>query len=289
MAPPPDQDELENLRREVDRLDGAMVDLLAERMRVVQAIARIKRVAADGRPAIRPGREAVILRRLKERAAGRFPEGALLRMWRELLAATTRAQAPFTVVVQVPPDQPALWDVARDHFGSLTPLRRAESGSQALRLLAEDAGRLAVLPLPGEEHSWWASLLDAPAPPLRVVARLPFANTGTYPEGAGGLVVGAIEPEPSGDDASLVAVQTIEEVSRARLLEPLLAAGMAPRWLASRRLAEDGEALHLLELDGFLAARDPRFEQALASAREHVLRCVWLGGYARPLPAGGSA
>jgi chorismate mutase len=289
MALPPDQEQLETLRREVDRLDGAMVDLLAERMRVVQAIARIKQAAVNGRPALRPGREAVILRRLAERAAGRFPTGALVRMWRELLAATTRAQAPFTVAVQVPPDQPALWDVARDHFGAATPILRAESGSQALRLLAEDASRLAVLPLPGEEHGWWASLLDTSVLPLRVVARLPFSDPGTYPEGIGGFVVGAIEPEPSGDDASLVAVETVAEVSRARLLEPLGAAGLGPRWLATRRQAETGRALHLLELDGFLAPHDLRLDQALAGAREHVLRCVRLGGYARPLPAGGGA
>ncbi|MEK0084040.1 chorismate mutase [Benzoatithermus flavus] len=286
MAPPPDHEELENLRREVDRLDAAMVDLLAERMRVVQAIARIKQAATNGRPAIRPGREAVILRRLAERAAGRFPTAALLRMWRELLAATTRAQAPFTVAVQVPPDQPALWDVARDHFGSLTPMLRTESGSQALRLLAEDVSRLAVLPLPGEEHGWWISLLDTSVLPLRIVARLPFSNPGTYPEGVDGFVVGAIEPEPSGDDVSLIAVETVEDVSRARLLELLGAAGQAPRWLAGRRRSEAGHALHLLELDGFPMPHDPRLDHVLAHAREHVLRCVWLGGYARPLPVG---
>lgn len=285
MAPPPDQDELENLRREVDRLDAAMVDLLAERMRVVGAIARVKQDAAEGRPALRPGREAVIMRRLAERAAGRFPGGALLRMWRELLAATTRAQAPYTIVVYAPPDQPALWDVARDHFGSLTPAIRAESGSQALRLLAEDPCRIAALPLPSEEHGWWASLADMPAASPRVVARLPFGAVGAYPEGAGGLVVGAIPPEPSGDDVGLVAFETLDGISRARLLEPLTTLGLAPRWLASRRRGEGGGTLHLVELDGFLAPGDPRLEQALAGAREHVLRCVRLGGYARPLPA----
>ena len=147
MASPPDP-ELDDLRREVDRLDDAMVDLLAERMRVVGAIARIKQPAATGLPAIRPGREASILRRLVARAGDRLPAGTLVRMWRELLAATTRAQAPLAIAAWVPPDQPELWDIARDQFGSLAQIQRAGSWSHALRLLADGGAQLVVLPLP---------------------------------------------------------------------------------------------------------------------------------------------
>jgi chorismate mutase / prephenate dehydratase len=287
MATPPDQD-LEDLRREVDRLDGAMVDLLAERMRVVRAIAAIKRVAAlDGQPAIRPGREAVILRRIARRAAGRFPAGALVRMWRELLAATTRSQAPLAVAAFVPPDQPELWDIARDHFGSLTPVQRAGGWSQALRLLADGAAQLAVLPLPRDGEPWWASLLNRPARPLRVVARLPFGGlAGAYPEGSGGLVVGTFDPDASGADVTLVAAETPGEVGHARLLDLLAGAGLESRWLATQRQPEGGAALHLIELDGFLAPDDSRVAAAWRASPGHVLRGAPLGGYARPLAAG---
>lgn len=287
MAAAPPDPELETLRGEVDRLDAAMVELLAERMAVVGRIARVKRAdgAAPG-PAIRPAREAVILRRLVERAAGRFPAGALVRMWRELLAATTRAQAPLAVVVHVPPDQPGLWDLARDHFGSLTPVTRAASSSQALRLLAEDPTRLAVLPLPDEGLAWWTSLLEgAPRHPARVVARLPFVRDAPGGRGGGALVVAALDPEPSGDDAALVAFLTRDGLSRARLLDLLAGAGLGARWLTAA--AADGHGpCHLVELDGDVAPDAGRLARALDDARGHVLRAAWLGGYARPLPAG---
>jgi chorismate mutase/prephenate dehydratase len=285
MASPPDP-ELDDLRREVDRLDDAMIELLAERMRVVGAIARIKRPASTGLPAIRPGREASILRRLVERAGNRLPAGTLVRMWRELLAATTRAQAPLAIAAWVPPDQPELWDVARDHFGSLTSIQRAASWSHALRLVADGSTQLAVLPLPTEHEPWWPGLLDTSIRPLRIVARLPFCPSVVYPEGCGGYVVGAIEPEPSGADASLVAIETPVEVGRARLLDLLAAAGLVPLWLATRRHAETGRALHLFELEGFLLPHDQRLAQAADVGRAHVLRGVWLGGYARPLVGG---
>ena len=126
MASSPDQ-ELEELRREVDRIDQTMVELLADRLHVVREIARIKQTAAAGQPAIRPGREAVILRRLVVQAGNRFPAGTLVRMWRELLAATTRAQAPLAIAACVPPDRSELWDLARDHFGAAVPIQRTAS------------------------------------------------------------------------------------------------------------------------------------------------------------------
>ena len=159
MARSPDQ-ELDELRGDVDRIDRSMVELLAERLRVVREIARIKRSAAAGQPAIRPGREAVILRRLVEQAGDRFPTGTLVRMWRELLAATTRVQAPLAIAACVPPELPELWDLARDHFGATVPIRRTASWTVGLALVADGEADLVVLPLPGEGQAWWVSLLD---------------------------------------------------------------------------------------------------------------------------------
>lgn len=275
MAPPPDP-RLEDLRSEVDRIDAAIVDLLAERMRVVGEIARAKNAAAPG-PAIRPAREAAILRRLVARAAGRFPAGPLVRMWRELLAASTRAQAPLAVVVHAPPDQPGLWDLARDHFGSLTPIERAGSAAAALERALADPGRLAVLPVPGERHAWWTALLAPEARPLRVAARLPFAPSPTG-EGAA-LVVAPLELEPSGEDATLFAFEVAAPFARGDLLESLAAAGLRPSWLASAPGGPD-RALHLVEVDGCLGPDEPRLADATAAS---VLRAAWLGGYARPL------
>ena len=80
--------ELDELRREVDRIDRSILELLAARLRVVAEIAQVKG-AGSGQLALRPAREALIMRRLVDGRAGDFPKAALLRMWRELLGAMT--------------------------------------------------------------------------------------------------------------------------------------------------------------------------------------------------------
>ncbi|HEX8373631.1 MAG TPA: chorismate mutase [Geminicoccaceae bacterium] len=278
--------DLDGLRREVDRIDAGLVDLLGERLRVVAGIAAVKRrtAAGDGGGglALRPAREAAILRRLVARADGRFPKATLVRMWRELLGATTQAQSPFAVCVHVPAHQPELWDVARDHFGSGTPLRRADSPGHALRQLASGSVQIAVLPLPAETDRWWPGLMNGPpAAGARVVARLPFADVAAYPDDVGGLAIATLPQEACGDDVTLVAIEADGTLSRGRLRE--LLAPLEPRWLACH---DDGAAAvvrHLVELAGFLDVGDSRLGSALAPVRDRLLRVVPLGCYPRPL------
>src|SRR5580692_9033436 len=80
--------DLSALRARLDELDDNIHDLLMERARVVENVARSGKTAA-----FRPGREASILRRLLARHTGKLPARTLVRMWREMLAGTTAMQA----------------------------------------------------------------------------------------------------------------------------------------------------------------------------------------------------
>jgi chorismate mutase / prephenate dehydratase len=280
VAPP-----LDDLRAEVDRIDQAILELLIERTEVVREIGRIKADHLNGRLAARPAREAVILRRLVALAGDRFPRAVLVRMWRELLAATTRLQTPLSVSVFATQQGVATWDLARDHFGSATPMARVESATQALRSVSDGSAAVAVLPLPNDEDPWWLALVSDHHDRLRVFARLPFVARGAgESEEAQALALARLEPESSGDDLALVAIEAESGVSRGRLRDLLLAAGLTPAWLAAWRCAEPPQTVHLVEIDRFIEAGDERVAEVLSAARGEVLRIVPVGGYPRPLP-----
>ena len=96
-------------------------------------------------------------------------------------------------------------------------------------------------------------------------------------------MVGLIEPEPSGDDACLVAIETGDgaqpRAARSSLPAPAIA---RPRWLADARARRAAPCTCSSSTAG-RGLDEARLVAALAPAREHVLRIVWLGGYARPL------
>lgn len=276
---------LEDLRREIDRIDRAILDLLIERTDVVRAIGGIKGDRLDGRLAMRPAREAVILRRLAAEAGDRFPRRVLVRMWRELLAATTRLQTPVSVAVHAPEGSLGVWDLARDHFGSTTPIIRSESANQAIRAVSDGSTTVAVLPLPNDDDSWWLALLSDQPDRLRVFGRLPFVAVGAGDgEAPGALAVGRLVPEPSGDDLALLAIEAGSGMSRVRLRDLLAAAGLPTGWQSTWRSADPDQVSHVVEVDGFVGDGDERLVALQAAARGEVLRIVAVGGYPRPLP-----
>lgn len=283
VAPPdlmPDStrpETLAGLRADLDALDDAMHDLLVRRAEVVERIATAKQA---GRSALRPGREAVILRRLLARHAGRLPPRTLVRIWRELFAGTTAMQGNFTIAVCETEAGAPFVQTAREHFGALTPLLVDRGPEQAIAALRAGRAAAAVLPMPVEGAAWWTTLLERDATRIHVVARLPF--WAARPEGAPqvqALVAAAIAPDPSGEDRSLLGLDCPADLGHERLAAMLAAAGWSPGPILFHRAAEACRAL--IDVAGFVDDADDRL-RALALPRPAVV----LGAYAMPVGGG---
>lgn len=77
-------DRLDQLRRLIDEVDGRMLDLLAERGRLVQQVGELKH--GSNAPVYRPEREAQIFDRLRNRNPGPLPGDAIVAIWREVIS-----------------------------------------------------------------------------------------------------------------------------------------------------------------------------------------------------------
>jgi chorismate mutase len=267
------------LRTELDRIDDAVHDLLMQRARVVEQVAR-----SGKRSALRPGREASIIRRLVARHQGGLPVQTVVRIWRELLAGTTGMQASFAVAVCAPAGDLHYVQAAREQFGALTPVRVHRSAAHAIGEVSRGSAAVAVLPLPSEteepREAWWKALLQKDEPRIHVVARLPFWMP--RPEGAPdvqALVVAAGSPDESGADRSLLGLELALDVSRARLTAALTASGLTPSQVILRRDPGAPVADALVEVDGFVADGDPRLDTLGLALRPPVV----LGSYAIPM------
>ncbi len=267
------------LRAELDRLDDAMHGLLMKRAKVVEHVAR-----AGKRAAFRPGREASIIRRLLHNHSGSLPPQTLVRMWREMLAGTTAMQGPFTVAVFEPERDAAVTQLAREHFGTLTPLHGFGRPSQAIAEVADGTAAVAVLPLPSDTDNargaWWTGLLQHERPRIYVVARLPFWAA-PRPDGspdAQALVVAATAPDPSEADRSVLGLELDMDVSRPRLSSAFASAGLKLGTFILRREQGSPVAHGLADVEGFVTDDDPRLARLKSVQRPPLV----LGAYAVP-------
>jgi chorismate mutase / prephenate dehydratase len=265
------------LRAELDRIDDTVHDLLMQRAEIVEHVGR------SGKPAaFRPGREASILRRLLGRHHGALPAVSVVRIWRELLAGTTSMQGGFSLAVCDADHGAPLTQLAREHFGALTPLRTYGSAGQALVDVSQGVASVAVLPYPSDLDNWWVALLHH-EPRLHVVGRLPFWKP--RPDGspaAQALVVAAAAPDASGEDQSFLGLECDSDVSRARLSSELSAAGLKPETMVLVRQQGSPIANVLVEVEGYLSDDDVRLSHLGSVLRQPIV----LGSYAVPIAGG---
>lgn len=275
---------LDALRREIDRIDDQIHDLIMRRTRIVE---KVKLAKTGEHIKIRPGREDEILYRLMARHAGAFPKRELTRIWREMIIATLSLEGPFSVAVQGEGGAHGCWDLARDHYGASTPMVAYPSARRVIEAVRSLNATVGILPLPRRDDAepWWPHLVTDSAGAPRVIARLPFAGPAVGHEGpVEALAICPVTREPTSRERTLFAVETEEEPGLGGVEAALRKAGLPTTFTAAWREPDSrGPWLYLVEIDGAVGTEERvlvRFTEALGMP---VNRIVGLGGYGTPL------
>lgn len=276
---------LDALRRDIDRIDDSIHDLLMDRARAVAKLRAAKRGGKAG-SFLRPGREALILRRLAARHHGPFPAQALMRIWREIFAALTSLQGPFSVAVFFDERGPDYRSIAREHFGSITPITRLARSGQVVAAVSDGSASVGVVPMPMEQDDapWWRHLLTDGKRRIRIVGRLPFVRDGVNRIDEEALVIGRMPFEETGDDRSYLVSQSQDHISRGRLAAALNEHGLRQLFYAPWRDEQHPVAWnHLVEIPGRFDGRSTTIRRLAKSFEPAIDKVYALGGYAVPL------
>jgi len=209
--------DLPALRREIDRIDAAMHELLMERGDIIDRLIAVKRTQASG-SAFRPAREADQMRRLVQRHRGILPLDTAESIWRVIIGTFTYVQAPYSVHADISGGDPPMRDSARFHFGFTVPYIPHTSAAAVIRAVAESQGDLGIFRPDSATASgpWWAALTAKDAP--KIIARLPFIERPGHPAAVPVFVIS--KPLDDGGAREIVLVAATverwrEEASRA--------------------------------------------------------------------------
>ncbi len=281
---------LDEIRQRIDALDDRIHDTLMERAALVLQVGEEKR--KKNIQIVQPAREARMVRRLLARHSGVLPQMAVVRIWRELVGAVSLLQTGLKVVVSVPEGNQDIWDLAKDYFGSCLPMQRNNAPMQAIAAVKEDKATFAVVPWPqdNDDQPWWTFLgpnngaTNGPGEPLRIIIRLPH---GEDPDNKNpdvrALVVSKAGFDESGEDRSFLMIQCDQSISRGRLVDVAKKAGLTALSLYSKRtVSQHAPSLHMMEVDDYVAAIDPRLKTVFDALEDKGASIVCVGGY--PVP-----
>lgn len=235
---------LEAIRARLDSLDAQLLTLVDARAAVAVEVAAAKAAAGDaGKFALRPGREAQLLRDLLDRPRDAATASLIVRIWRELIGDSLSRQGPFALTVYGGKDPSRAVEGARMRFGAAPTLRTVTKPEAALSA-ATDLGGVAILSL-STEVPWWGRLLAQPA--TKVFAALPCL-VAWGPMTA--LACAQVAVEPTGNDRTFWVTDAPEPAAA-------IEAALSRDGVAGDLIADAG-GLKLFSLFGFYQPDDAR-------------------------------
>lgn len=279
---------LGELRSKIDAVDARVLELFRERMALVHEVGQLKNANGEGKCVIRPGREATMMRSLIREANGIFPAGAVYAIWRAVIAASTRHEAPFTCAVHQPEGNTTPYWLVREYFGAETPVSFNVNALPVLHEVAVGRATIAVLPLlQSVKRPWWVEMVSL-TDKLQVFAILPFV--GTLPFAAEPvLAVGPVQPESTEDDTTVLVITDNKSISRESVHQNFAKLGVTvEEW----QKFEEGSGSNctryqLFKLGGFFTADDHAIAKVQAAlnavnANETPVKLTVLGAFAAP-------
>jgi chorismate mutase len=207
MTKPPQAPSLTDLRKEIDRIDEGMHQLLIERGEIIDRLIAVKRSQDTGTSAFRPAREAEMMRRLVGRHKGILPLDTVESIWRVIISTFTYVQAPFAVHADLSAGDALMRDSARFHFGFTVPFVAHMGAAGVVAAISTSKGDLGLVPAfdVASAGAWWNALEFDAAP--KIIARLPFVERPDHPAALPVFVLSRVAPDAMATEAAVWSVR----------------------------------------------------------------------------------
>jgi len=207
MAKPTEAPSLADLRKEIDRIDEAMHQLLIERGDIIDRLISVKRSQDTGTSAFRPAREAEMMRRLVKRHKGILPLDTVESIWRVIISTFTYVQAPFSIHADLSAGDAHIRDSARFHFGFTVPFVPHMGAAGVVAAVSESKGDLGLVPAfdIASAGAWWSALEFDAAP--KIIARLPFVERPDHPAALPVYVICRVAADAMATEAAVWSVR----------------------------------------------------------------------------------
>lgn len=135
---------IEDMRKEIDKIDLKIQDLLGRRGLTVLEIAKIKKMS--GKRCYAPDREKLIFDRILKKNKGPMPNEGLKAIYREIVSACRNLEMPISVAY-MGPEASFSHQAAMEKFGSSTELIPAADIAEVFMLTEKGEVDLGIVPV----------------------------------------------------------------------------------------------------------------------------------------------
>lgn len=276
---------LAEFRSRIDALDDKLIALLDERSGIVEQVGRLKAQQKEIKCILRPGREATMVRRMAEATQGRLSRAAIATLWRTIIAGSCNIEENMRISAYCPESNDANYWLAREYFGVFSTFTKQPQMGRVISDVIDGHASVGVLPTPQDSpEPWWAHLIESRDTRPQVFARIPLLEPKAKTQAPDALAIALVEPEPTGDDTTLLVIHLAENVSRARLTTVFGTSGLKASLLTPIDSVQAQETPILIaEVQGFVTKQSPELKRFETGMGAQLISATIIGAYANPL------
>ncbi|USE39098.1 prephenate dehydratase [Endozoicomonas sp. SCSIO W0465] len=154
------KEKLGQLRIQIDSLDQQILDLISERARCAQEVARVKTDADPSAVFYRPEREAQVLRKIMKKNNGPLNDEEMARLFREIMSACLALEEPVKVAF-LGPEGTFTQQASLKHFGHSAVCVPMAAIDEVFREVAAGAVNYGVVPVENSTEGVVSHTLDS--------------------------------------------------------------------------------------------------------------------------------
>ena len=283
------------LRDEIDVVDNKIIELLGNRMQIINRVGELKKNSNE-KFFIRSSREADMIKDLIKKSNSAFPKTAIVSIWRKIIAAANMCEQKLKIVIHNPKNISDYFYLVREYYCDSAPIISHDSTTNIVAEIEKGEAQIGIFALPqlsrdesdkkeNANENWWISLANNKSG-IKVFAKIPFVESENEQDDINdeiSLVAVAIKPaEKSSEDNSLLYVEVKKEISRSQILSALVEQGLIAKILKTVKLPQiDDVVFYLVELGGFHADEDVAIKNFSKSKIKPYAKL--LGSYAVPV------
>ena len=266
------KEDLSKFRKEIDQIDDQIIDLLKERIQIVQKVGKYKSQTSSTHSFIRAGREAAMLRNLTQKIDGKFPPAAIATIWRMIISTSLCLEQGLSISAYTKPGNETCYWHAREYYGSFVKTTKEDNSDKVINNVVNKITSIGLLPLFDDSNNPWWSRPESEKNDVYIFARIPFVQTADDVLSPT-LAIAHVMPEATDDDVSIVVVKCDDSTDKIKSAFAL--SGLSINIIASNHNR------HLVEIDTFLSIGDISIKKVTDKLSNGSIRLM--GAYATPM------
>ncbi len=148
---------LEDLRKEINKIDDKLLKLLNERMDYVKEVGKLKQ--SDGSSIYRPEREQEIIKRLIKNSSGNLTPEAIEAIFLEIFAVSRNLELPEKIAY-LGPEGSYTHQAAESRFGAISHYLPLSSIEAVFKVLKNKGAKYGVVPIENNTEGAVGTTLD---------------------------------------------------------------------------------------------------------------------------------